>query len=155
MIVQTKINGKMQQELLLGFKVIGLISLILGAIGLTVDIVLEVAEVHSFALLTTFAFALLLVMGIVMVVYNAKLVKQSERINKENLYIFYDEYFEIKTIYHGEVEDKTKLYYSDILKVKETKNYIFIYPDNTKALGIDKKNVPSLEELRKLINKKG
>ena len=57
-------------------------------------------------------------------------------------------------MYHDEIAGSSKLYYSDIYKVKETKNFIFIYLNQQQAFPILKSNVSDLDSLRKLIKKK-
>ena len=77
-----------------------------------------------------------------------------EKMNRENVYTFYDEYVEVKTMYHDEVAGSSKLYYSDIFKVKETKSFIFIYLNQQQAFPVLKENVSDLDYLKKLIKKK-
>ena len=57
-------------------------------------------------------------------------------------------------MYHDEVSGSSKLYYSDIFKVKETKSFIFIYLNPQQAFPILKENVSDLDYLRKLIKRK-
>lgn len=154
MEVKTKIEGKVQKELLLPLYVVAWVTTCLGAVGLIVFGVLLGGEETTNAWdAIGYPFAGLLVVGICIFVMHAFKVK-SANINKENLYVFNDEFFEIKTIYHGEIEDTGKLYYNDIAKIKETKNYIFIYPTINLAYPVAKANVENLDALRKLLKMK-
>lgn len=151
MQIRTKIDGKMQKELLKTQIVLSWVLFGVGLAGLVayigVSLFVDFEENYPLIVVCSMFFAIGLIFGIS---YN-KLVKNAETINKSNIYTFSQEFMQIETEYHGEIEDKTKLYYSDILKVKETKNYIFIYPDTTKAFPIEKKNVQDIDSLRRLL----
>lgn len=151
MQIRTKIDGKMQKELIMGQFVFAWIMLGLGIAGLVVYIAVGVAfdlkENYAILVPCSVVFAV----GLVFVVSFNKIVKNAEVINKTNIYTFSQEFMQIETEYHGEIQESSKLYYSDILKIKETKNYIFVYPDSTKAFPIEKKNVSDIDSLRRLL----
>ena len=60
----------------------------------------------------------------------------------------------IKTINNGEDVGTTKIYYKEIVKRKESKNYFFLYPNNVNAFPIAKSELSEdeLKEVRKLLN---
>ncbi len=151
MQIRTKIDGKMQKELLMWQIVCSWILLGIGIAGLVVYIAVGVAldlkENYAILVPCSVVFAV----GLVFVVSFNKIVKNAEVINKTNIYTFSQEFMQIETEYHGEIQESSKLYYSDILKIKETKNYIFVYPDSTKAFPIEKKNVSDIDSLRRLL----
>lgn len=151
MQIRTKIDGKMQKELIMGQFVFAWIMLGLGIAGLVVYIGVYVGfdlkENYPLLISCSIVFAV----GLVFVVSYNKIVKNAEVINKTNIYTISQEFMQIETEYHGEIQESTKLYYSDIFKIKETKNYIFVYPDSTKAFPIEKKNVSDIDSLRRLL----
>lgn len=151
MQIRTKIDGKMQKELLMWQIVCSWILLGIGTAGLIVYIGvcvgLDLKENYPLLISCSIVFAV----GLVFVVTYNKIVKNAEVINKTNIYTFSQEFMQIETEYHGEIQESSKLYYSDILKIKETKNYIFVYPDSTKAFPIEKKNVSDIDSLRRLL----
>lgn len=151
MQIRTKIDGKMQKELLMWQIVCSWILLGIGTAGLIVYIGvcvgLDLKENYPLLISCSIVFAV----GLVFVVTYNKIVKNAEVINKTNIYTFLQEFMQIETEYHGEIQESTKLYYSDIFKIKETKNYIYVYPDTTKAYPIEKKNILDIDSLRRLL----
>ena len=151
MQIRTKIDGKMQKELLMWQIVCSWILLGIGTAGLIVYIGvcvgLDLKENYPLLISCSIVFAV----GLVFVVTYNKIVKNAEVINKTNIYTFLQEFMQIETEYHGEIQESTKLYYSDIFKIKETKNYIYVYPDTTKAYPIEKKNISDIDSLRRLL----
>ncbi len=151
MQIRTKIDGKMQKELLMWQIVCSWILLGIGTAGLIVYIGvcvgLDLKENYPLLISCSIVFAV----GLVFVVTYNKIVKNAEVINKTNIYTISQEFMQIETEYHGEIQESTKLYYSDIFKIKETKNYIYVYPDTTKAYPIEKKNISDIDSLRRLL----
>lgn len=151
MQIRTKIDGKMQKELIMWQIVCSWILLGIGIAGLVVYIGvyvgLNLKENYPLLISCSIVFAV----GLVFVVSFNKIVKNAEVINKTNIYTISQEFMQIETEYHGEIQESSKLYYSDILKIKETKNCIFVYPDSTKAFPIEKKNVSDIDSLRRLL----
>lgn len=151
MQIRTKIDGKMQKELLMWQIICSWILLGIGTAGLIVYIGvcvgLDLKENYPLLISCSIVFAV----GLVFVVTYNKIVKNAEVINKTNIYTISQEFMQIETEYHGEIQESTKLYYSDIFKIKETKNYIYVYPDTTKAYPIEKKNISDIDSLRRLL----
>lgn len=58
-----------------------------------------------------------------------------------NAYTFENDFLNIATIKNGEIVGTQKLYYKDIVKIKENSEYIFIYPNKFNAFIIKKFNV--------------
>ena len=81
-------------------------------------------------------------------------------VNSVNEYEFYDEYFTIKSTQDGEELANVKAYYKAMLKVRESKNYIFIYPNKALAYPVAKtalsdENLTTLRKIFKLEPPKG
>jgi len=55
-----------------------------------------------------------------------------------NSYEFDQEYFYVSTTKNGDNLGNMKIYYKDIIKVKETENYLFLYINRINAYPIDK-----------------
>lgn len=147
---RTKYDGNMQKEMLSSFFTLAIIFCVLGGIGfvayLIVDVILEVPG-YSYLIITVFPLGI----GIGFLFIRLNAVRNCDKINRENEYTFYADYFEIKTFYHGEEETSAKLFYSDIFKIKETKGYFFVVPDRLRMFPMQKSNVPDVDALRKLI----
>lgn len=56
----------------------------------------------------------------------------------ENFYTFEQDYFNVKTLRNGEEIGNSKIYYKDLVKVKEIGKYIFLYINQASAMPIDK-----------------
>ena len=154
MVVKTKIDENVQKELSKNMLIFSYICFVLGAIALIAIVSyetiknVEISIEYDILVSAIFALGLILIISVKITIKNAKVL------NRENVYTFKDEYFEIQTMYHNEVEATQKIYYADIYKIKETKNYIFIYQNFNRAFPISKSATENLDELRKLINKK-
>ena len=153
MEVRTSLDERMQKELLKAPIICCWIIIIFGGVSLILTIASAIFDkkLDSILLIAT---AVFLVMGIVLLISFNKTIQSFQKTNRENVYTFYDEYVEVKTMYHDEVSGSSKLYYSDIFKVKETKSFIFIYLNPQQAFPILKENVSDLDYLRKLIKRK-
>lgn len=147
---RTKYDGNMQKELLRGFFIFSVIFCVIGVAGLVACLIAGVMlETTGYSYLFISVIPLAVGIGFVFVRINA--VKNADRINRENEYTIYDDYFEIKTFYRGEEESSSKLYYSDIFKIIETKGYFFVVQDRFRTYPMQKSNVPDVDALRKLI----
>lgn len=150
MEVKTKIDAKMQKEMLKKQLILSYVFIACGAVGALIGffvlIFFDSGEYFACS-------AIVLGCGLGLLIASKKMIKSAEVSNKENIYTFGADFVEVKTMYHDDEMGTLKLYYTDILKIKETKNYIFIFPDNTKAYPVLKENVSDLEELKKLIHK--
>ena len=147
---RTKYDGNMQKEYLSDFFILAIVFCVLGGIGfvayLITDVVLEVPG-YSYLFISVIPMGV----GIGFLFIRVNAVKNCDKINRENEYTFHDDYFEIKTFYRGDEESSSKLYYSDIFKIKETKGYFFVVQDRLRMFPIKKNNAPDVEVLRKLI----
>ena len=153
MEVKTSSDERMQKELLRTPIICCWIIIVFGIISLVLTIATAIIDkkLNTTILVATTFF---LVMGVILLISFNKTIQSVQKSNRENVYTFYDDYVEIKTMYHDEVAWSSKLYYFDIYKVKETKNFIFIYLNQQQAFPILKSNVSDLDYLRKLIKKK-
>ena len=58
----------------------------------------------------------------------------------ENTYEFFEEYFTLESTKKEETVASLKVYYADVLKISETKRFLFIYPNAATAYPVEKKS---------------
>lgn len=147
---RTKIDGKMQKEFIAKKLLLCYVLIVIGGLGtlayLVVDVVLEIEAGYLFAMV------LPLGVGIGLAAVFNSTVKVAEKSNKENEYSFSEQYMEIVTFYHGEEEGRRKLYYCDVFKSVETKNYFFVYADNVSAFPILKDTLDDTDTVRSYLS---
>ena len=81
-------------------------------------------------------------------------LKQTKNSTKLNVYEFYEDFVNIKTMNNGETVGTTKIYYKDIVKRRESKNYFFLFINNVNAFPIAKCELTEdeLKKIRILLN---
>lgn len=151
---RTKLDENMQKELIRVPRIFAIVISVLGFVGIVFTVSVIVFTGSEDNQFLGYFFAAIFVMGLVLIFTYGRIIKNFSKINKENEYTIYDEYMEIKTYYHGEVEATCKLYYSDAFKIRESKRYIFVYQDNMRAFPMEKANVPDLERLKEVLKLK-
>lgn len=151
---RTKLDENMQKELIRVPRIFAIVISVLGFVGIVFTVSVIVFTGSEDIQFLEYFFAAIFVMGLVLIFTYGRIIKNFSKINKENEYTIYDEYMEIKTYYHGEVETTCKLYYSDAFKIRESKRYIFVYQDNMRAFPMEKANVPDLERLKEVLKLK-
>lgn len=126
---KTKMTKDVLKELHKTIKIWAIVLTSVGGVGwfiLLADKILFNYTNSYFSLLFILSFVLgisyFLIIGI-----NKK--NNSKMLEEESEYEFYDTYFIVKTFRNGEQLETIKTYYKDIVKVKETKSYIFINPN--------------------------
>ncbi len=140
---KTKIDANVQLELTKSSKITSIVMLVIGILGLLVYIV--VGTIWENLIWTEYfiSFAIPFAVGLVMIIGINKAnnrILNSNTVN-ENEFEFHEKYVEIVTYRNEENVGNTKLFYSDIFKVRETKNYIFLYLNAASALPINKNNL--------------
>jgi hypothetical protein len=137
---KTKIDVEVQKELSKKIYKNSLIALIVGAVGLAVYIVLgTIFENYWLDLLLVFAIPF--GFGLVFIITIKKLMKKVEDINQINEYVFEEVFVNVSTIRNGESVGTAKIYYKDLVKSKETQNYIYMYINKSAALPVKKENL--------------
>ena len=99
--------------------------------------------------------ALVLAGGILMIWCYFKIKRDTLKENRTNEVEFFEEYLESRVIKNEQVVATQKVNYNEIVKIKETEDYIFIYPTINTAFVVDKKQFTSQElvEIKLLIYK--
>ena len=83
--------------------------------------------------------AILFAWGLTMFITVNKVNKKSTSRNLIDEIEFNEEYFEEKIMKNNEVIATNKRYYKDLIKIKETENYIFLYSSRASATPVYKK----------------
>ena len=134
-----EINEKVQVELNSTIKRNSIISLVIGCIAIALYVILSVFIEDSFWLTyMLWIGAILFAFGLIYLLTVNKLKKQVAKDNSICNYEFEEEYMNVETIKNGEAISNVKFYYKDIVKVKETESYWFLYPNKTAAYPIEK-----------------
>ena len=145
-----KVDEKLQKELNESIWIKSLIALIVGAVGLAIYIVVGVfVEDNLFWDIFLWVMAILFGYGLTMLVTIKKTNKKSVLNNfTDDIELFEDRVEE--TIKKGDdIISTTKHYYKDLFKIRETENYLFLYPNKMGAVPVPKKAF-SPEEFSKI-----
>lgn len=153
MEIVTNIDSKMQKEFYSNLLWLGVINLVMGAVLFFITVLTSryLGNENNYIY---FIVGLCVFFGAFVIALYFINIKNTRYKNRSVSCKFYLDYVEYSMLYHGEVEASRKLFYQDIYKVRETKNYIFIYIDLANFVPVLKSIVPDLPTLRELINKK-
>ncbi len=131
--VNTDLDKSMQKELSgTAFK-LSVAFIIVGAIGVAAFLIMEIASIFIDALkdeeyfIYLILFAVFLGAGIGLLAVLKTAYKNVTSLVKVNCYEFYSDCFTVDQAMNGEIVAHAKLYYNQITKSKESKNYLFIY----------------------------
>lgn len=147
-----KVDYSLQKELNGKSKLVSLIMLIVGIAGLIVYVLLgailpgEPKWVELFLV-----FAIPFGVGLVCLVTINITNKKSLEGDRELKLAFSEDSYMVSEVKNGEKIAEVKVYYKDVLKTRETKNYFFIYQNLTIAYPIKKSDVSS-DDLNKIKN---
>ena len=148
------LNEKMQKELMRETYMMSLFCIIVGAtvvsIFLALSILSSILEFEGLYFTFLILFAVILVYGIVLTVLLNKTVKTAVNANKEYTYEFFKDYFTATETLNGEIVTTAKFYNNQVVKFKETKNYLFFYVNTVAACPVAKSELtkPEIETLK-------
>lgn len=155
--VSTLLDVNMQKELNKKPFILSLASTILGGVGVAVCFVLYIIAEYiglneNTFLFVMIIFAAILGLGIGLLILVNKSLKQVSLNVKENTYEFFGDYFTITETLNGEVVGNAKIYNSQILKSRESANYLFFFISAGAAYPVLKKDLSEkeIDELRKI-----
>ena len=149
---ETKIDGKVQKEILKSSLITALVFLIIGAIGTVAYLVLaSIFDNSWFDILLIFAF--LFGFGLIFYITLNKTIKTAEQTSYTNKYQFNEEVLTITSFKDGQEISTATSKYELFIKIKETKNLVLMYPTKTAIYPILKSNLTEqdLTEIRKLL----
>lgn len=161
-----KIDGNMQREFSRPLLIYSRIAMIVGLPIVIAYIVLSVlrdegvlpAIPNTVLYIMLFLGAVLFATGIVFYLSVKKNIKNADNINQTNEYSFYEDYVTMESIRLGERLGATKAYYTDFVKVKESKNYFLLYPTSVSVYpvpkrGLSENDVAHLRNVLRIIKK--
>ena len=139
---KTKFTIEMQKQLNNTKQKVATIMTAVGAVGVFVYLItaffLNITDAMVDWMLV---FVLPLTLGILMLVTIAKTNNAIKKIDVTNEYEFNEDHMYISTIRSNENIGKVKFYYKDLVRVKETKDYIYLYQNKASAFPIEKKQL--------------
>lgn len=139
---KTKFTIEMQKQLNNTKQKIATIMTAVGGVGVFVYLITAFFPNITDAMVDwMLVFVLPLTLGILMLVTIAKTNNAIKKIDVTNEYEFNEDHMYISTIRSNENIGKVKFYYKDFVRVKETKDYIYLYQNKTSAFPIDKKQL--------------
>lgn len=141
-----EINQEVQTELNKSLKRNCIIALVIGIIGFVAYISISMFFEHFILEVLLWVFAFAFGFGLVFLITINKTNKKVVASKMVGEYELFEEFMTIDSIKDGEKISSAKVYYKDIIKIKETENYIFLYPNKQIAYPIPK-NKLSAEEL--------
>lgn len=158
-VASCKIDGNMQREFSRSLLIYSRIAMIVGLPIVIAYIVLSVlkdeeiltAIPNTVLYIMLFLGAVLFATGIVFYFSVKKNIKNADNINQMNEYSFFEDYVTMESIRLGERLGAAKAYYTDFVKVKETKNYFLLYPTAVSVYPVPKRGL-SEEEVTHLRN---
>ena len=143
--IETRLDENVQKEFMAKTFIVSLVCLILGSVGLvaylTWDVLSEFIEIKAPSIVLLIAFSCLFAFGLVFIISRNKVVKKARSENKSEVYEFFNNYVVANDYFNGEQVATVKIYYNQIVKRKETKNYIFFYVQATAACPVSKANL--------------
>lgn len=141
----TAVNGELQKELTKVSKVLSLVYTVIGAVVLVLGILLfvigEDEEDGTLAYFMLIAGVFLLFLGVLMLILRNRQVKETAKVVKVEENEFFQDYLITKEYIDGEHISTAKVYYSRLVMLRETKNYIFLYNTRVTALSVDKRTI--------------
>lgn len=146
----TALDDKMQKEMSQTSHRIALSFLIIGAAGVFLFAVFQIVsffidfddEGYFFILIF---FALFLAMGFYLQFVLGKTEENVRAANKVSCCEFFKDYFLVTETVDGKTVSNTKVYNDRIIKVKQTKNYLFLYIDKASAYPIARSELSQTE----------
>ncbi len=133
-----EINEEVQIELTKSAKRNSIIAIVAGIVGLIAYVGLSMwKELFVFEVLLWVS-AIVFALGLVCLLTINKIVKQAGKSNIVGEYELEETSMMITAIKDGEQISTAKVYYKDIVKVRETQNYLFLYTTKQIAYPVPK-----------------
>ena len=141
-VCKTELDKEAQKALTRTFFILSLISLIVGAIGLVLYIVLNIFLTSSYLdvlLVCSLPFGF----GLVYIIMINNIIERTSASKIVNEYTFENDYFMVSSIKNEEVVSTNKIYYKEIYKIKEKDGYLLLYINLSNAYIIKEGNLSS------------
>lgn len=145
-----KLDEKVCAELNKNVRNVGIISLIAGAVifvcgvlVLCINIIEETSDADSYVLLGLSA--LFIALGVIYVMMCKNISKNAVKMNRVEHLEFFEGYLIEREYTDGEHTSTNKVYYKWLVRIRETKNYLFLYNTRATAVAVDKSSIPQSE----------
>ena len=155
-----KHDEKLFEELNKNVRILGIICLVAGAIifvcgvlVLGVNIYEGTNDSDSYVLLGLSAMFIFL--GVFYILMCKNSAKAAVKMNRVEHLEFFEGYLIEKEYTDGEHTSTNKVYYKWLVRIRETKNYLFLYNTRVSAIAVDKNSLPpnELDTIRSLLGK--
>lgn len=146
------LNRKVQIELTRKNKMLSIILLILGSLGLITFVVMESIKsdiIYGLLLLSALPFTV----GLISLVFINKSIRNFKFNNVLNNYQFNTDHFIVRSFKDNEEIGMSKIEYSQIFKTMETKTFLFVFTNQVSAYPIIKATLSNeqMEQIKSLI----
>lgn len=151
---ETIYSKKMYDELFNNSVIICAVDCVIGAIFLILYIIMYILS-NSQVLYLLYCGVFLFVFGLLLTIITLKQknnqIKKDK--NKVETIIFNEDYMITYLKDNTEITATEKVYYKNIIKIRETKNYLFLYPNRAIAYPISKNKlkINEIEQIKNLI----
>lgn len=139
------IDKKVQNALNTKQKWISWIMLIIGAIGLITYIVLGTVRESKAWEDVLLIFAIPFTLGLILLINVHRACIWSDRVKREQHYEFQEEKMVVTIYVQGECTGTSEVYYKTLIRMRETKEFLFLYPNKISAFPIEKAKLTPTE----------
>lgn len=153
MVYETKLDKNANKELNRKNIISWLFVLLIGLLVLAYGVISSL-----YSLIDSFWCSTLMVVGmlfisfaLICIIIIIKMGKSQEESNNVLVYDFCKQYVIVKTKNENKIIEEEKVYYKYIIRTRKTKNYIYIYRSNNKAIPFCITNVEE-NDLKKIEN---
>lgn len=154
---ETTYSKKMYDELFNNSVIICGVECVVGAVFLSLYIIMYILS-NSQVLYLLYCGVFLFVFGLLLTIVTLKQknnqIKKDK--NKVETIIFNEDHMLTSLKDKTEITATEKVYYKNIIKIRETKNYLFLYPNRAVAYPISKNELKhnEIEQIKNLIKNK-
>lgn len=143
--VSTPVTERVQRELNKPSYRLGVIFIVLAAVFFLIIVLTLCFDSYDNFWVPGFLAAFFLVFGIFTLVGCKANVREATKFNYVHEVEFFRNYFIFREYTDGEHTASIKIYYTRLIKVKETANYLYLYNTRMTAVAVDKHNLPANE----------
>ena len=142
---ECEIDLEVQKQLNKKIFIIGMVLMIIGIVGLFVYLIIgsifEKIKWLNYFLFSSIPFTL----GLLSIINTSKINNSLKKNKIKNIYSFEESFMNVTTCRNGEEIGTNKVYYSDLVKIKETNKFLFLYPNRYSAYPIKKNSFDKVD----------
>lgn len=152
--IETKYSKKMYDELFNNSIIICSVCAIIGLLIFIFYLVTYITLHSSYMLFCGLFIMICSFITTFMSLYQ-KSTQIKKDLNKKSVTVFNEDYMEVTDYNNEEQIGFEKVYYKDIIKIRETKNFLFLYPNRVLAYPISKDNltIENINQIKSLVGK--